>query len=558
MMDEDTKKLMEELLFSGKPAPSFVKWLFFGIFDEARVIPYPSPSPDAKREADLYVEKVEAFMDKSLDPDKIDRDKNIPPEVIKGLGELGVLSLTIPKAYGGMGLSQYLYCRVMEAVARRCASTALFINAHQSIGMKALLLFGTESQKSKWLPPLSKGEALAAFSLTEPNAGSDAGGIETTAVYDPIKKVYRINGRKQWTTNGSIASILTVMAKVDGKVTAFLVTPDLPGFKVAVKALDKVGMRGSTTSNLLFENMEVPEERVLGPVGGGLKVCLTVLDYGRTTFGATCTGMAQVCVKRAFEHAKNRIQFKRPLRDFELVKEKLAKMAANLYAMEATTFLTAGLVDRGDDEVMLESACLKVFASEASWEILYDTMQIFGGRSFFTDLPFERMMRDARLNMIGEGSNEVLRVFIAAVGLRDVGMELKGVKEAFSHPFSQQEKLKKFLRLSKHFFIKSSISLSNPKLSLEGAKLASFIRRFGLACHKLLIWYGEGIVEKQLELNRIATIAIALYTASAVLSRMDREGITQEGLLYLSLNEETMNHAFSRLYRAKDKLYESF
>ncbi|MCB1113460.1 MAG: acyl-CoA dehydrogenase family protein [Chlamydiia bacterium] len=555
-MDEETKALVEELIFSGKEKPSFVKWLYFGVFDEERVIPFPTPSEEEKKAADTLVKKVEAFMDKELDPKAIDKAGEISKKVIDGLGELGILSLTIPKEYGGLGLSQYTYCRVMETIARRCSATALFINAHQSIGMKALLLFGTDIQKDKWLKSLSTGEKLAAFSLTEPNAGSDAAGIETKAEYDADKKVYRINGKKQWTTNGSIASILTVMAKVDGKVTAFLVTPDLPGFKVTAKALDKVGMRGSTTSNLAFENMEVPETQILGPLGGGLRVCLTVLDYGRTTFGATCTGMAQECVKRVFKYSEERIQFKKPLKEFALVRQKLRDMAANLYAMEATTYLTAGLVDKGNDDFMLESACLKVFASEASWQILYDTMQIFGGKSFFTDLPFERMMRDARLNMIGEGSNEVLRVFIAAIGLRDVGMGLKGVKDALFHPINEQKKLKDFLRLSRHYFIKTPITLHNRKLAKEGHQLAGFIRRFGVACTRVLAWYGEGIVEKQLELNRIATIAIGLYTSSAVLSKMDAEGVSDDGVLYLALARETMNRAFQNLYSTLDSFYE--
>lgn len=556
MVDDETKKLVEELLFSGKPSPSFVKWLFFGVFDEARVIPFPSPSEEEKKKADELLAKVEAFMDASLDPAAIDREKTIPKKVIEGFGKLGVLSLTIPKAYGGLGLSQYTYCRVMEAIARRCSSTALFINAHQSIGMRALLLFGKDEEKNKWLSSLSTGEKLAAFSLTEPNAGSDAAGIETVAIYDPQKKVYRLKGQKQWTTNGSIASVLTVMAKVDGKVTAFLVTPDLPGFKVLAPALDKMGMRGSTTSNLAFEDMEVPESQVLGPVGGGLRVCLTVLDYGRTTFGATCTGMAQECVERALKHAKTRIQFKKPLQEFQIVKEKLRNMEANLYAMEAATYLTAGLVDKGNDDFMLESACLKVFASEASWTILYDTMQIFGGRSFFTDLPLERMMRDARLNMIGEGSNEVLRVFIAAVGLRDVGMGLKAVKEALSHPFEEKEKLKDFVKLSRHYFFKTPIPLKDKKLLDEGQKLSSFVRRFGVACTKVLAWYGEGIVEKQLVLNRLATVAIGLFTSTAVLSRMDSEGLNDKGVLFLALQRKEMSRALSDLFSPLDKFYD--
>lgn len=555
-MDEESKKLAEELLFSGKPKPSFAKWLFFGVFDGDRVMPYPEVSEGEKTEVGALVQKVKAFMDKELNPDEIDRKAEIPEKVVRGLGEMGLLSLTISKEYGGLGMSQYAYCRVMEEVARRCAATALFINAHQSVGLKALLLFGTEEQKRRWLPPLGEGKELAAFALTEPNAGSDAGGIETTATWDPEKKVYRICGKKQWITNGSLAAVLTVMAKVEGKVTAFLVTPDMAGFKVTAKALEKVGMRGSVTSNLEFNGVEVPEENILGPKGGGLRVCLTVLDYGRTTFGATCTGVAKECVEKAYKHAKSRYQFKRPLSSFALVKEKLAKMSAYLYAMEASVYLTAGLVDKGQDDFMLESAILKVFASESSWQILYDAMQIYGGRSFFTDQPFERMMRDARLNMIGEGSNEVLRAFIGAVGLRDLGMGLKEVKEAFAHPFEEKNKIWNFTKFSKRYFVSPRIPLQNSALQDQAFTLASDIRHFGIACTKALAWHGEDILEKQLVLNRLSTLAIALYTSSAVLAKMDREGVSSVGKLYLTLAHRTMEDQLRNLLSPDDKAIE--
>lgn len=503
MLDSDQKKLAEELLFSEKKKPSFAKQLFFGKLNASSVFPYPLPTKEEKIISDQYADSIKKFADEHIDADTIDRKAEIPKSVIEGLGERGLLSLTIPKKHGGLGLSQYAYCRAMEVIAGKCSATALFINAHQSVGLKALVLFGTKEQQDKWLPRLSMGKALAAFALTEPNAGSDAAGVETKAIYNAAKKTYLISGQKQWITNGSIAEILTVMARTpDGKITAFLVTPDMPGFKVLDASLEKVGMRGSTTSNLAFENVEVPEANILGPMGGGLKVCLTVLDYGRTTFGATCTGVAKDLVKRATEHAINRHQFKRPLASFELVKEKIAKMHALLYAMESTTYLTAGLIDRGVEDFMLEAAMLKVFNSDALWQILYDTMQIFGGRSFFTTAPLERNMRDARLNMIGEGSNEVLRAFIGAVGMRDVGMELKN----WWKPTVWTNRLKKVR-------IPSSLN--------EARTLESLIYRFGWTVVQALAEYKEEIVEKQLVLNRIAEAAMSIYTMTAVISRME-------------------------------------
>lgn len=526
-MDEQQKKMAEELLFSGKKSDSFAKALYFGVFDSSQVFPFPEPPPNEKKEVDELLKNLKHFIAEKIDPVAIDKNAEIPAEVLNGLGKLGILGMTIPKEYGGLGLSQYAYCKVEEMLAANCASTALFVNAHQSVGLKAILLFGTEEQKKKWLPPLAKGEIYAAFSLTETNAGSDAAGIETRAVFDPEKNVYRINGKKQWTTNGSIAGVLTVMAKTKvqdvDKITAFLVTPDMPGFKVIKKSLEKVGMRGTWTSNLEFQDMEVPVSHILGPFGAGLKVCLTVLDYGRTTFGATCTGAAGFALDLAIHHAKTRYQFKRSLASFALVKKKISIMAALKYAMEATTYLTASFVDKNKEDFMLESAILKVFTSDSLWKILYETMQIYGGRSFFTDAPLERMMRDARLNMIGEGANEVMRVFIGLVGMRDVGMHLKEALDVMKNPLSNPNFLKTFtISFIKRFKI-SKIPYLSSHLEKEAAQLRKAVRRFGFSVVKILGKYGEDVFEKQLELNRIAEAAIAIYTSTAVLSKLSSD-----------------------------------
>lgn len=542
-MDEDTKKLAEELLSTGDKKHSFVKNIYLGDFDANSILPFPQVSQEEKDKTDKLINNLTQFLDQNLDPIKIDKESKIPDEVIKGLGKLGILSLTIPQEYGGLGMSQYAYCKAMELISSRCAATALFVNAHQSVGLKALLLFGTKEQRETWLPPLGRGEALAAFSLTEPNAGSDAAGITTTAVWDDVKKVYRINGKKQWTTNGSIAKVVTVMAKVDGKVTAFLVSPEMKGFEVAARALDKVGMRGSVTSNINYNDVEVPKENILGPVGGGLRVCLTVLDYGRTTFGATCLGVAKKCLDLAMNHAKTRIQFKRPIASFQLVREKLAKMAAYTYAIDATTYMTAGLIDNGLEDVMLESAILKVFASDSSWFILYDTMQIFGGRSLFTDKPLERMMRDARLNMIGEGSNEVLRVFIAVVGLKGLGEKLLQVKNKPS--------VDGVFSALKPLIPGAHVNVEKYPFAMD--RLLTQARKFHRALLQTAVKYGEEVVEKQLILNRIAEMAIALYTSSAVISKLqtDHEH-DEEGLLYLDYASRNFDNNFSELFSPSD------
>lgn len=527
---EQQIRMAEEMLFSGKRLPSFVKGLFFGLIDAERLFPFPHPEAEEHARAEILVSELKTFCDAHLDPAAIDRNAEIPKEVIDGLGRLGVFGCTVPKEYGGEGLTQHTYCRLVEELSRRCGATALFTNVQQSIGLKSLLLFGTEKQKKRWLPPLSKAEVYAAFALTEPNAGSDAAGVQTRAVHDPDRNIYVINGEKQWITNGSIAQMLTVMAQTEvdtprgkeDRITAFLVTPDMPGFRVTTRALEKVGHRGSITAKLAFENMEVPAENIIGPKGSGLRVALTVLDFGRTTFGAMCTGSAKELVERAIAHAQTREQFGRPIAGFELVKEKIATMSALVYAMESVTYLTAGLLDKGEEDFMLETAMIKVFTSEAQWRIQFDTMQILGGRSLFTDAPYERMMRDARLNMIGEGSNDVLRVFMAAVGLRDVGMQLKDVQDAAKNPLTGMGAILGFGKKSLEKVLHNpAVPVDAPELAGEGAQLAASVRKFGLTNQKLLMRYREGIVEKQMVLNRLSTAAMALYTVSAVLSRMD-------------------------------------
>ncbi len=551
-MNEQQRLLAEELFFSSPKKPSFAKMLYFGLLDTAQTFPFPQVTSEEMQKTQDFLKTVKVFSEQEIDPIAIDRNAAIPDSVIHRMSELGILGMTVPKEYGGLGMSQYAYCRTIEMIARYCSSTALFINVHQSIGLKALLLFGNDAQRQKWLPSLAKGESLAAFSLTEPNAGSDASAIETRAVFIPEKNVWRINGRKQWTTNGSIAQVLTVMAKTEietskgkeDKITAFLVNPSMPGFYVENAALEKLGMRGTKTANLAFKNLEVPAENVLGPLGGGLKVCLTVLDYGRTTFGAMCTGSAKALLEKAIDHAIHRRQFHRLLASFALVKKKIATMSALVYAMDASVYMTAGFVDSNVEDFMLESAMLKVFTSDSLWTILYDTMQILGGRSFFTDQPYERMMRDARLNMIGEGSNEVMRAFIGAVGMRDVGLQLKNVAGAFLNPFSKYDVLQEFAQQRWTSLTKLKIPIRSPLLKEEASLLSKAIRRFGFSITQMLIKHRENIVEKQLILDRIASAAMAIYTSTSVLSKIDADLAAAKG------REKELNHdiAIAKLY----------
>lgn len=547
-MDETQKQLAEELLSESKGERSFVKGLFFGEFDSKSVFPYPKHPVD-----ESFLESVKAFAEEKVDPREIDRNMEIPAEVRDELARMGVMGMTVPKEFGGKGMSQTEYCKVSEILAGRCASTALYVNVHQSIGMRALLLFGTEEQKKKWLPVMASGETIGAFALTEPNAGSDAAAVETHATYDPERGAYILTGRKQWITNGSIAGVLTVMAKTeDGKVTAFLVTPDMPGFRVTNPHLEKVGYRGTWTANLEFREMPVPAENILGEKGKGLKVALTVLDFGRTTFGATCTGAAKFLLDLGVRHAKTRYQFKQPLASFGLVKKKLSKIASLVYAMDATTYLTAGLIDNDIEDIMLESTMLKVFASDSLWDIIYETMQIFGGRCFFTEAPLERMMRDARLNMIGEGANEVMRAFVAAAGLRDVGLTLQAAGEAAVSPISQFGTLMRFGGQMISRLSNPTVPVKSPKLAKEAQALAKGINRFGIAVLRVLARYREEVVDHQLDLERIADAAIELYTTTAVLAKLDQE----EDAVERNVGKFYCHRSMIRLNRSLDSLFD--
>lgn len=519
-------KEAEELLGDGADRIGFAKGLYFGRYLNRKLLPYPDIAADGR--ANELVEQVRQFCAEKIDPVAIDRDAKIPDEVVAGLGRLGVLGACLPKSCGGLELSQTSYCRILEVLGGHCASTALFVNAHHSIGPRSLVLFGTPAQQERWLPKLASGEWISAFALTEPEAGSDAANVQTAATPTPDGKGYVINGQKRWITNGSLAQVLTVMARTpvagssETKITAFIVTPEMPGFEVVEARMPKCGVRGTATSRLAFKDMVVPKENILGQLGKGLRVALTVLDFGRTTFGASCTGAAKFCLARAAKHASTRVQFGETIGSFELVKEKLAYMQAGAFAMESATYQTAALIDSGAEDYMLETAMLKVFATDVLWKIVNDTIQIFGGKAYFTDEPYERMMRDARINMIGEGANDVLRAFVALVGMRDVGLELKGVLDAIMNPLANLGKLGGFAgrRLSS-MFGPPAIEVRASALAEDAERLARLVGLLGSNVEKLLRRYQESILERQYQLGRVADAVIKIYVSSCVLNRLD-------------------------------------
>ncbi len=523
----------EELLFTGPQALGFVKGLFQGHFVSDWVMPYPRIPAAQQTELNRTLKELREFLDAKLDAVAIDRNADIPREVIDGLGRVGVLGMTAPAEYGGSGFTQMANCRILEEIGRRCASTSVFVNAHHSIGIRALLLFGTHEQKQKWLPKLVTGEQLGAFALTEKEAGSDAANVQMTATPSADGSHFILHGEKRYITNAAIAHVLTVMARtpVPGKegktaITAFLVTPDMPGFEILEARMPKMGIRGTATGRFAMSDVKVPKENILGPPGKGLKVALTVLDFGRTTFGACCTGAAKTCLTLAVKHANTRKQFNKTLGHFHLVKEKIARIAADAYAMEAMTTITASLIDRGLEDYMLETAMLKVFTTERLWECINDAFQIYGGSAYFVDLPLERMLRDARINQIGEGSNEVLTSFIALVGMRGPGMEFKEIYDTMLKPTREggigkawsagMSRLGATVRIP-------DVPVRSAELRSFGNQLGRLIWRFNFAVNRSLVVYREPILDMQLVQERIAGAAMDLFASTAVLSRWDSE-----------------------------------
>jgi acyl-CoA dehydrogenase family member 9 len=520
----------EELLFAGPQALGFAKGLFLGSFVSDWVMPYPRIPAAQQTELDHSLTETRKFLDEGLDAVAIDRQADIPRDVINGLGRVGVLGMTAPKEFGGQGFSQMANCKILEEIGRRCASTSVFVNAHHSIGIRALLLFGTHGQKQQWLPKLVTGEWLGAFALTEENAGSDAANVQMQARPSEDGSHFILNGEKRYITNAAIAQVLTVMARtpVPGSdktsITAFLVTPDMPGFTMLEPRMPKMGIRGTATGRFALRDVRVPKENILGPPGKGLRVALTVLDFGRTTFGACCTGAAKTALALAIKHANTRKQFNKTLGEFDLVKKKIARMAASAYAMEAMTTVTASLIDRGLEDYMIETAMLKIYTTELLWEAINDAFQIHGGSAYFVDLPLERMMRDARINQIGEGSNEVLTSFVALVGMRGPGMEFKEIYDTMLKPSrglgkawtAGMNRLGAAIRIP-------DVPVQSEEVRSQARQLGRLIWRFNFAVNRALIAYREPILDMQLIQERIAGAAMDLFASSCVLSRWDSE-----------------------------------
>uniref|UniRef100_A0A452UIW2 Acyl-CoA dehydrogenase family member 9 n=1 Tax=Ursus maritimus TaxID=29073 RepID=A0A452UIW2_URSMA len=408
---------------------AFAKELFLGKIEKKEVFPFPEVSQDELNDITQFVGPVEKFFAEEVDSQRIDREGRIPDETLEKLKSLGLFGMQVPEEYGGLGLSNTMYTRLGEIIGLD-ASIAVTLAAHQAIGLKGIILAGNKEQKARYLPKLASGEHIAAFCLTEPSSGSDVASIKSRATLSEDKKHYILNGSKVWITNGGMANIFTVFAKtevvdsdssVKDKITAFIVERDFGGVTNG-KPEDKLGIRGSNTCAVHFENTRVPIENVLGEVGGGFKVAMSTLNSGRFSMGSMVAGLLKKLIEMTAAYACMRKQFNKSLSEFGLIQEKFALMAQKAYVMESMAYLTAGMLDQpGFPDCSIEAAMVKVFSSEGAWQCVSEALQVLGGSGYMRDYPYERLLRDSRILLIFEGTNEILRMYIALTGLQHAG-----------------------------------------------------------------------------------------------------------------------------------------
>ena len=504
-----------------------MKSLFHGVVAENMIFPYPEPSQAETDSLNIILESVRRFFAANVDSAAIDRDEKLPPEVLAGLKALGLFGMTIPVEYGGAGLTATGSARIMQEVGGLDPSIAVTLGGHLSIGLKGILLFGTEAQKRKYLPKLATGEWTAAFALTEPGAGSDAAAIQTRAEPAP-NGGFVLNGSKIWITNGGFADVFTVFARTSPadegakpRITAFIVERAF-GVKSGPQE-HKLGIRGSSTTEVFFENVHVPAENVLGEVGRGFKVAMEVLNSGRLGLASGCVGGCRRLIKMAVERVDERKAFGRSIGEFGLIKDKIAWMMAETYALESMTYLTTGLVDAKVADYSIESAICKISGSETFWNVVNETLQIAAGVGYMREYPYERYLRDSRINLIFEGTNEILRCFVALSGMQGPGKELADVAKAIREPIKGFGLLSDFaLRKARTALGREKVSRANPAVAREAGILDELTGDLARNVDKVMRKHGNQIHEMQFTQKRIAEMAMDLYAIAATIARTTR------------------------------------
>ena len=514
--------------------PSFVRGVFSGALHDALLFPFPPPLDVRDPEEAHTVRRLIAALRKMrreglIDSAAFDEQETIPEPTIKALAEQGLLGLTIPKEYGGIGLSPTGYARVFGEVSRLDPSLAVLIGVHCGLGSKAIVLFGSPEQKARYLPMLARGETLAAYALTEPDIGSDAQNIKTSARLSDDGAHWILNGHKQWIGNGHRAGVIATFAQTPAerhgehvqRPTAFVIRPDMPGFRV-VSTVRKLGVRGSTQAELLYENLHVPVDHVLGTVGKGFSVAVHVLNGGRLTLAAGCTAGTKGILHEMAAFAEHRVQFGKPIADFEITQRKLSRLASDVYASEAMLGELANLASNAEGDWALEAACCKVFASEMLWRAADEMVQVAGGRGFVKPYPYERMLRDSRINRIFEGTNEILRLFVALNGIQGPAEQLKEIGSAIRQPLQNLGLISGFAasRLRSAFGTTPTLDVElHERLVSHKQYLEKHVAELRTSTERVIRQYRGGIVDRQQELERLSDMAIELFATACTLSR---------------------------------------
>jgi acyl-CoA dehydrogenase family protein 9 len=514
--------------------PSFTRGIFSGVIHDELLFPFPAPLDKRNPEEAAVVRRLMREIDRMesaniIDPAKFDEEETVSEEVIAEFGKVGLLGLTIPKQYGGLELSATAYARVFERISAVDPSLAVLVGVHCGLGSKAVVLYGSDEQKARYLPRLARGETLAAYALTEPETGSDAQNIRTTARLSEDGTKWILNGHKIWIGNAHRAGVIATFAQTPVerrgetvmRSTAFILRPDMPGFKV-LGTVRKLGIRGSTQAELLYENLEVPVDHVLGSVGKGFTVAVHVLNAGRLTLAAGCTSGAKKMVGEMARYAEQRIQFGHPLAHFEITQRKLAHFAADAYAADAMLGVLAALADNSEMDFSLEAACAKVFASELIWNVSDEMVQVAGGRGFVKPYPYERILRDSRINRIFEGANEVLRLFIALNGIQGPAESLTEVGAALRRPMRNLGLLTGFATSRIRGILGATDKVDtrlHPRLNRHKDFLEKHVADLKSATEKAITRHRREIVDRQLVLERLANMAIELLATACVISR---------------------------------------
>jgi acyl-CoA dehydrogenase family member 9 len=548
--DKDMIRDIEAMMGPEPSTMGFAKNLFWGRLEQHYVFPYPTSSEEETRKCDELLANLEAYLKNEHPSILIDREEYIPEWAIKRLFELGVMGMTVPEEYGGLGLGITSYNRALEMIGSHCGSTAVMVSAHQSIGCKAIMLFGSEEQKREFLPKVAR-EYLSAFCLSEPNVGSDAAGQETRCVKSEDGSHFILNGEKKWSTSGALSGMFTVMTKQrmvhpatgaeSDRITALICTPDMEGVEIFEKNRSKACIRGTWQARVRFSNVKVPIENLLHEEGRGLNVALTCLNFGRCTLSAGVTGAAKRAADQSIKWVQTRYQFDRPLADFELVQERIARMSAFTFALDATLYLMTGMLDRHDRDIMVETAITKIFCSQIGWEVIDDAVQIMGGEAFVTENEIERLWRDNRIHRVVEGSNEVMQPFVFGYGGKQLAEQMIGLSEALSWDSDESAAdnisrilkgavnpllLKRALPLLLQLYLGKrpaapAVANVHPALREQADMLSRMVQQHSHFFKMASKWFKEEIITRQVVQARIADNAMYLFALAASLARMD-------------------------------------